>query len=540
MRYKSKFLKIILMGLLMGRVFTQSAPFNVLLEPVNIKGLGGLQSFAFGQHEGKWLIVGGRLDGLHRRQPFAAFDLAGHNTQLIVVDPVNLQTWTSSLSSLPSAIQEQLKSTNMEFYQEGNTLYVVGGYGYSAREGDHTTFGNLTAIDVPATIQSIINRTEIKQFVRQISNPLFQVTGGHLEKIYDTYYLVGGQKFIGRYNPMGPTHGPGFTQDYTNQIRKFKLDDDGTNLVVQALASFTDAANLHRRDYNVTAQILPNGEEGLTAFSGVFQTGFDLPYLNCVNIDSQGYQVNNDFSQYYNHYHCANIPIYSKLKNEMHTLFFGGIAQYYDSAGILVQDNNVPFVKTIARVTRDSRGVMAEYKLPIEMPALLGAGSEFILNEKIAVYDNGVIKLDEITQDSIDLGYLYGGISSSAANIFWVNDGVESTASSQIFKVKLIRNSGTRVHEINKQSFGSLKLMAYPNPNDGNFILKYHLKKSTDVKISIYSIHGRIIETKIFPNMPPGDHSYEKRMDAQLKEGGCLLVVETAYEKATQKIIIEP
>ena len=540
MRYKSKFLKIILMGLLMGRAYTQSAPFNVLLEPVNIKGLGGLQSFAFGQHEGKWLIVGGRLDGLHRRQPFAAFDLAGHNTQLIVVDPVNLQTWTSSISSLPSAIQEQLKSTNMEFYQEGNTLYVVGGYGYSAMEGDHTTFGTLTAIDVPATINAIIKHSEIKQFVRQISNPLFQVTGGHLEKIYDNYYLVGGQKFIGRYNPMGPTHGPGFTQDYTNQIRKFKLSDDGSNLVVQTLNSFTDAANLHRRDYNVTAQILPNGEEGLTAFSGVFQTDFDLPCLNCVNIDSQGYQVNNDFSQYYNHYHCANVPIYSKLKNEMHTLFFGGIAQYYDSAGILVQDNNVPFVKTIARVTRDSRGVMAEYKLPTEMPALLGAGSEFILSEKIAVYDNGVIKLDEIINDTSDLGYIFGGISSSAANIFWVNDGVESTASSQIFKVKLIRNSSTRIHEINEQSYGSLKLMAYPNPNDGNFILKYHLKKSADVKISIYSIQGRIIETKIFLNMPPGDHSYERRMDAQVKEGGCLLVVETDYEKATQKIIIEP
>ena len=46
--------------------------------------------------------------------------------------------------------------------------------------------------------------------------------------------------------------------------------------------------------------------------------------------------------------------------------FFGGIAQYYDSLGILVQDNNVPFVKTIARVTRDASGTMAEYKLPIE------------------------------------------------------------------------------------------------------------------------------------------------------------------------------
>ena len=170
----------------MGRAYTQSAPFNVLLEPVNIKGLGGLQSFAFGQHEGKWLIVGGRLDGLHRRQPFAAFDLAGHNTQLIVVDPVNLQTWTSSISSLPSSIQEQLKSTNMEFYQEGNTLYFVGGYGYSDMEGDHTTFGTLTAIDVPATINAIIKHSEIKQFVRQISNPLFQVTGGHLEKYTTT------------------------------------------------------------------------------------------------------------------------------------------------------------------------------------------------------------------------------------------------------------------------------------------------------------------------------------------------------------------
>ncbi|MEE9439785.1 MAG: hypothetical protein V3V14_12340 [Saprospiraceae bacterium] len=54
-------------------------PFNVAIEPINISGLGGLQSFAFGQDNGKWLLVGGRLDGLHRRQPWASFDLAGHN-----------------------------------------------------------------------------------------------------------------------------------------------------------------------------------------------------------------------------------------------------------------------------------------------------------------------------------------------------------------------------------------------------------------------------------------------------------------------------
>ena len=75
----------------------QVAPFNVSLEPMNIPNLGGIQAYAFGQHNGKWLIVGGRLDGLHRRQPFAAFDVAGNNNQLIVIDPVTAQKWSAPI-----------------------------------------------------------------------------------------------------------------------------------------------------------------------------------------------------------------------------------------------------------------------------------------------------------------------------------------------------------------------------------------------------------------------------------------------------------
>ena len=32
--------------------FSQTAPFDIALEPVKIEGLGGLQSYAFGQHNG--------------------------------------------------------------------------------------------------------------------------------------------------------------------------------------------------------------------------------------------------------------------------------------------------------------------------------------------------------------------------------------------------------------------------------------------------------------------------------------------------------
>ncbi len=519
---------------------SQTAPFNISLEPVNIADLGGLQSYAFGQHNGKWLIVGGRLDGLHRRQPFAAFDIAGHNTQLFVVDPVSLQKWTAPLTSLPISLQEQLKSTNMEFYQEGQYLYLIGGYGFSATADDHITFNNLTAIDVPATMDAIISNTSFTSYFRQISDPQFEVTGGRLEKIYDTYYLVGGQKFIGRYNPMGPTHGPGFIQEYTNQIRKFTITDDGTTMTVNHLPSITDSENLHRRDYNVIAQILPNGQEGLTAFSGVFQTSVDLPFLNSVNIDSAGYAVNNDFTQYYNHYHCANFPLYSASSQEMHSVFFGGIAQYYDSLGVLVQDNNVPFVKTIARVTRDAGGVMAEYKLPVEMPALLGAGAEFIPVSTLPQYSNGVINLDALPNEATLVGYIYGGISSTESNVFWINDGSQSSASSQIFKVFVTKNNTSGIHDLNEQSLGTLKLMVYPNPNNGNFVVKYHLIRLTDVKWSLYSSNGKKIEEGVLLNMPAGENVFEKKIENLANGGTYILTVETKYETATQIIIIEP
>lgn len=258
------------------------------------------------------------------------------------------------------------------------------------------------------------------------------VTGGYLHKIGDTYFLIGGQKFDGNYNPMNH---PTFTQSYTNAIRKFTLEDDGINLKITHLPAIIDTAAFHRRDYNVVPQLFPDGNEGLTAFSGVFQIKADIPMLHAVNIDDTGYKIVDDFAQYYNHYHCANLPLYSATTREMHTIFFGGIAQYYEHEGILTADSDVPFVTTIARVTRDQHGRMAEYKLPLEMPQLLGASAAFIPADGIPMFENGVIKLDALTTDAMMVGYIYGGIKSSAANIFWVNDGTESVAQNVLYKV---------------------------------------------------------------------------------------------------------
>ncbi len=101
-------------------------PYTLSLKPLSVPNLGGLQSYAFGQSNGKWLLIGGRLDGLHRRQPWASFDQAGHNNQLWVVDPVAGISYSAPLTAPPTSVQEQLSSTNMEFYQRGGILYVVG------------------------------------------------------------------------------------------------------------------------------------------------------------------------------------------------------------------------------------------------------------------------------------------------------------------------------------------------------------------------------------------------------------------------------
>jgi len=302
----------------------------------------------------------------------------------------------------------------------------------------------------------------------------------------------------------------------------------------------TDAANLHRRDYNVTPQIMPNGQEGLTAFSGVFQVNADLPFLNCVNIDSNGYTVKNDFWQYYNHYHCANLPLYSEAANEMHTVFFGGIAQYYDSLGILVQDNNVPFVKTVARVTRTANDSMKEYKMPVELPYYLGASAEFIPLPNLPSYENGVLKLDSLTADTTLIGYIFGGIKSSAKNIFWINSGTESEAYDEIIKVYILKGAAIGIDELNTQSSSKTKMQIYPIPNNGILQIDFDLAEKSDVHFKITDDAGKLLYAEQIKKSALEIGMNHHKIDLTEKDFGLILFVtlETRSDTVTQKLIL--
>lgn len=536
---KKALVLILSFSIFSSTTFGQSGSFSIAIEPVNAQSMLGLQSYAVGQANGKWLIIGGRIDGLHQRRPFDAFDKNGNNTQITVFDPNTQQKWSASIASLSVALQEQLQSTNMQFHQKENQLYLVGGYGYSATIDDHTTYASLIAIDVPATIDAIVNKKNITPYFRQINDDKLQVTGGKLGVINGNYYLVGGHKFIGRYNPMGPDRGPGFVQEYTNQIRIFNITDDGKTIAVQHLKTLIDNANLHRRDFNVTAQIFPDGEQGLTAFSGVFQHGIDLPFLNSINIDQNGYYVVDSFTQFYNHYHCPNIPVFSAKDNLMSTVFFGGIAQFYEENGTLVQDNNVPFVKTITEISRNAKGTMTEYKMPIEMPAFLGAGSEFIPNEALPRYDNGVFKLDDFVSDTTSIGFIYGGIKSPAPNVFWSNADTPSVASQILYKVKLIKNKLPILRERNKQIKDPLHLRVLPDVDSNVVNITYYLEKSSTVELKLLNKNGKKVAHKIWLNQKPGKYTFQQKIRKIIKRTPYLLSIKTGDETVVRKLIIE-
>lgn len=504
--------------------------FEFVLKPSTVPGLGGVQSFASGEYEGKFFIFGGRLDGLHRRQPFASFDLAGHNNQILMVDPVSAKVWKRNVSELPAEIAEPLTSTNIQFYQEGNYLWLIGGYGYSPTIGDHTTYNSVTRADLKKLHSAMTENKSMEGVFIQIRDDRFQVTGGYLGKINDYYYLAGGQKFLGRYNPMGPDFGPGFIQKYSDAVKKFRLSVNANTIVIQDYTEWVNADLFHRRDYNMAAQIMPDGTQGLTVFSGVFRKDADLPFLNCVNISENAYAVQPDFNQLYNHYHCAHTAMYDSIHKEMHTVFYGGIAQYYEENGMLVKDDNVPFVRTIATVWRDASGVMKEKKLVSEMPALLGAGAEFIRSRSVPSYDNGVIKYHAIQEDSILLGYIFGGIASSAKNIFFVNDGTQSTASPVLYKVYLVRKttSGTFDTEPAGEDF---MYGIYPNPASDDLYIALELKESKNLVITFTDTTGRILLREEWPGITKGKYKIVKKIPFSEQK---MILIHISDGKSTQ------
>lgn len=467
---------------------TSNFPFEIVLRADSITGFNGLHSFAYAQRDGKVILIGGRPEGIHARQPFNAFPASLNNQTIQVLDLASKQYWSCSLTALSISLQEQLQSTNMNFYQDGNSLILAGGYAFSATANDHITFAYLTRIDIDGLIQAVLNNQAISPFFEQIQDERFAVTGANMGKIGNQYYLVGGHRFDGRYNPM---NNPTFVQSYVDGLKKFELSAPNQALSVLNYQLVTDQVNLHRRDYNLLAHVYPNGEFGYLISSGVFQLNADLPFLYPVEIKSSGHAAVNGFSQYLSNYHSSKFSAFDTASGAMHHLFLGGLSQYYYQNGALIDDANIPFVRTISRLSQGQDGTYQEYVLGSEMPALLGASAEFISLAQVPHYASQIIDLAALSGDSILIGHVVGGIKSPTLNPFTTNNTGVTDANAVIYQVWLKKSTtGSIEVQIPAPNF---QVNLFPNPTKDAAFLDFELDQKANVECFILDAGGSLV-----------------------------------------------
>jgi hypothetical protein len=471
-------------------------PFSISLEAITGTSLPGVHSFAFAQSGDKWLIIGGRTNGLHGLNSNDGFPGEFKNDQVIVIDTSTWTAYTADLNQLSKSMADPMRSTNMEYIQDGSYLYMAGGFGYDSILDSYVTFPKLTAVHVDNMINAVINAQPISSCIRQIIDTNLAVCGGDLGKIGNDFYLCFGHKFDGTYaDPPVPI----FTQKYTERIKKFNLNDDGVTITLNNFSYQVDTTNFHRRDLNLGPIVKPDGSFALEAYGGVFRKQQNLPFREPITISAGGTTVNTAYQQVMSHYTCANIPVFDSVTGSMYSTFFGGISLYnYNSVTSLVElDTLVPFINDITTMTTHADGTVEETVLPVQLPGRLGSNAKFVLNMNSAHYTNEVIRIRDLPNTKTLAGYMLGGIRAQTANF-----GV-SAANDTIYRIYITPNNiAIGIDELNTIQHAVI----YPNPSKQSTTLFFSLSRDEKVRIGIFDPAGKELQVISDRQQQKGNH----------------------------------
>lgn len=429
-------------------VFPENAlPFTLEIEQAAFSLPAGIQAYASAIYEDQWVLLAGRSNGLH------GFDNVGNNfpptdqnRTVYVVDPETGETWFRSLddSGLTITQVDNLSATATQSFQKGKYLYLVGGYGINRLTNEMETKSTLTTINLSYLIDWVKGKKEdLSKAIKQVSDPLLQVTGGFLYQLNDhePFLLMLGQNFIGLYRD-------GSNGIYTEQIRPFWVNEKKLSILPDR--SQKTLPDYRRRDLNIAPVIL-NDKFAYIAFAGVFtlDTGvWTVPIT--IKPDGSSYEPDpNDpstFKQAMNHYNCATFGLYSGKTKDMYVVFPGGISFGYFSGGEFTTDPEFPFINQVTTIKIDKKNRFTQYLMNGEYPfiastgtnpgnqLLFGAEAVFFQKKGVELYSNEVIRLDKLKKPTV-IGYIAGGIMSTLPN---TNTRADSTASPYVFKVTLI------------------------------------------------------------------------------------------------------
>jgi hypothetical protein len=424
---------------------------------VDFTGAPRLQSFVWAQWDGKWIFIAGRNGGYHGvGQGDVDFPRAKSNQDIWVIDPPAAgpaKVYSFPVADLPASlnpIKDQWLATNLEHFQDKDTLYLVGGYGQNAA-GDMVTFPLISSVNLPALVDGVIHHKDtFSKTIAWTESPLVQATGGELVKLDDGFfYLVGGHVFMGSYRSFEAAEEkttPKASQTYLGEIRKLRLGTAKPGKIDVSLVETFKDPEFARRDLNVVQIILPDGKSlGAAAYGGVFtkdQLNFTHPVFFSAG---SAPKVDDTFEQKMSSYSCATLLLYDPATSAMYTTFFGGISRWrwneaarkFEQAPTLGDKtkqtdylDGMPWINEISTLARRPGKTFEFVQQDSRLPAYLGTNAAFMPAPGLKKIreDANIFDLSQFHGKRVLAGYLYGGIRAFPKQFPYTDEAPEYTS----------------------------------------------------------------------------------------------------------------
>lgn len=443
-------------GEVLAQEVANKAPFSVVIsEDLSRPFLPALQSFVMATSDDNWLMFAGRTNGMHDFDDYTekSFPHQDFNTEIYACNSSYCKSM--SVSDIPMPYQSMFRATNLQHYQDGNYLYITGGYGENPNKTnnileDWDTYDYMAKIDLKGMIAAINanSKTALNASIVFGKDSAVEATGGELFKMGDYFYLTGGHKFNGVFQ-----HGKSgtSTQVYLNAVHRFKLTEANGNLTVTDLTKITDGLSdsltqFRRRDLPVSTGLRLNNETlepSVIMYSGVFTSPqnnipglkSDAAFTNPIHLFNDGtYKLDDSYTQGTNIYAAANFSAYDGNTKTLHSTIIGGIG---DKSGGHGFTNKVLTINTPLLGGKTTETLQDS----ISSNHMFGAESNIILSnaKKISNSDDVFDITNMSSGDIMQIGTFYGGIEADIPNPGGFGSG-KSKASNKLWSISIKKN----------------------------------------------------------------------------------------------------
>jgi len=222
---------------LYGQTVYELPPRALSLYPT----LEDMEGYAVGKYQDYYLIFGGTIQTEYSEEYGRGFP----NLDILMIDFKLGRAAAYTNGNLDGALGEQMGATGLSYYQDGNTLYLLGGYGYSESNDQYITFPYITAIDLASTIDALqAGESPVASFY-QICDERIAIFDGMLDYNGEEFFLLNG-KHAYKLRPFAED-AEYVEEQLKNEARTFKISRDGEHLQLKDFQNWYDMNDL--QDY---------------------------------------------------------------------------------------------------------------------------------------------------------------------------------------------------------------------------------------------------------------------------------------------------